>query len=146
MKKSNRQLLTVGLIGAGALGVVALTRPQWLSSIGLSKRQVPLAVTRGASDTVRVIIEGIPRERYLLTATTAGGISQPMEIAKNKPYILGPYGTLSFDLQVPAPTTAHVVVVEMKTGRKMVQDVFVDPTKVQNQLYFSFIIEQGRMK
>jgi hypothetical protein len=141
MRKSDRQLLTVGLIGATVLGGIAYFRPSVFSGI-FAKRGQALAAT--PIEGIRLYILGIPNERYLLNASAAEGVMTPTWLAQNKPFTLSQYGSLNVDLKAPAPSVITMVVTEQKTGRKITQRVPISQEKVQQQAYFEFRTAEGR--
>ena len=141
MKKANRELLTLGLIGAAGVGAIAYFKPSVFSGI-FSKPQVQ---SLGPAEGLRLFLTGIPNERYLLNASAAEGSTIPIWLATNKPFTMGPTGSLAIDLQAPTPSVVTMVFTEMKTGRKIKQAVPISPDKVEQSAYFMFRTAEGRM-
>lgn len=157
MKKSSREALIVaGLVGAGAVGYIVWKNPK---AVGLSTgtRSYPQPFAAGIPPNhIRMILTGIPNQKYSVTARAMGGAvtAGHTELVNNKVYTIerhgtppyNTYGTLSVDLQVPAPSSVTITWTEMKTGRKITQDVPVDPTQVPQQVLFEFATQEGRFR
>ena len=144
MRKNDKQLLAVGLLGAATIGGIAYFKPSVFSGIFAKGPQV-VSYSRNSVAPLRLFVTGIPKARYLLTASAAEGSTIPIMLVTNKPYVLSEYGSLNVDLPAPTPSVVTIIWQELKSGRKIKNVVPITATQQQQSVTSEFRTVVGKM-